>query len=98
MTEGPPRYYLPICILTNIGYSGGPSGYMEIPKSEVTRGYILVDKREKMSRSECYPKVLKDIRNNRKPGCVIPKSWYWLTQLLEEIERRVNKMHSEEKS
>ena len=44
-TKGPPRYYKPICILTNLGYYGGPRGYLEVESHET--GFITVDEREK---------------------------------------------------
>jgi len=41
-TEGPPRYYLPICVKRPLGFCGGPSGYQEIPENEIERGCVVV--------------------------------------------------------
>ena len=40
-TEGPPRYYLPICVLTPVGWYGGPANYKEVTKEEADRGPII---------------------------------------------------------
>ena len=42
-SEGPPRYYLPICIRTPLGFLGGPSGYMEVDEDERDRGPVIVE-------------------------------------------------------
>ena len=33
-TEGPPRYFVPICVLTPLGFIGGPSDYQEVGEDE----------------------------------------------------------------
>ncbi len=40
--EGPPRYFLPICVLTPLGFIGGPSGYMEVGEDEKDAGALIV--------------------------------------------------------
>jgi len=42
-TEGPPRYYLPICVKTPLGFMGGPSGYVEVGADERDRGPVIVE-------------------------------------------------------
>ncbi len=39
--EGPPRYFCPICVRTQIGFVGGPSGYLEVTEAEKDRGPII---------------------------------------------------------
>ena len=39
--EGPPRYFLPVCVLTSAGFIGGPSGYQEVGEDEQNRGPII---------------------------------------------------------
>jgi len=43
VSEGPPRYYLPVCVLTPVGFVGGPSGYQEVGENEKERGPVIVD-------------------------------------------------------
>jgi len=45
MTEGPPRYYLPVCVNTPLGFIGGPSGYQEVGEDERDRGPVIVEER-----------------------------------------------------
>ena len=40
---GPPRYFVPVCVRTPIGFVGGPSGYIEVPEAERDRGPIIVE-------------------------------------------------------
>ena len=40
--EGPPRYFLPICVQTPMGFLGGPSGYQEVGEDERDRGSVIV--------------------------------------------------------
>ena len=44
--EGPPRYFLPVCVCTPLGFIGGPSGYQEVGEDEQERGPVLVDAAE----------------------------------------------------
>ena len=44
--EGPPRYYLPVCVETPLGFIGGPSGYMEVGKDERDRGPVIVEDKQ----------------------------------------------------
>jgi len=44
--EGPPRYFLPVCVRTALGFVGGPSGYQEVGEDEQERGPVLVDAAE----------------------------------------------------
>lgn len=43
--EGPPRYFVPVCILTPFGFIGGPSGYKEFPADEVPVGPIVLNRK-----------------------------------------------------
>ncbi len=49
--EGPPRYYLPICVLTPLGFIGGSSGYMEVGEDEKGRGLVIVERTNDGERS-----------------------------------------------
>ncbi len=40
-TEGPPRYFVPICVLTPVGFIGGPSDYQEVGEDEKDQGPIV---------------------------------------------------------
>jgi len=42
--EGPPRYYLPVCVLTPLGFMGGPCGYQEVGEDELGRGNVIIVK------------------------------------------------------
>jgi len=44
--EGPPRYFLPVCVLTPVGFVGGPSGYQEVTEGEAGRGPIIVEEND----------------------------------------------------
>jgi len=45
--EGPPRYFLPVCVLTPLGFVGGPAGYQEVSEDQATgRGPIIVKPQE----------------------------------------------------
>jgi hypothetical protein len=33
-TEGPPRYFRPVCVLRRLGFVGGPVGYVETDSRE----------------------------------------------------------------
>ena len=41
-TEGRPRYFRPVCRLTEFGFIGGPSGYMEVGEDERNAGPLIV--------------------------------------------------------
>ena len=43
-TEGPARYYRPVCVLTAVGFVGGPSGYMEVGEDENDLGPLIVER------------------------------------------------------
>ncbi len=45
-TEGPPRYFVPICVLTPLGFIGGPSDYQEVGEDEKDRETIVITTRE----------------------------------------------------
>ncbi len=32
-----------------------------------------------------FPLALQQIQEERQPGCIVPKSWYWLLNLYERI-------------
>ena len=42
VTEGPPMYYRPVCVLTEVGFVGGPSGYMLVGYDERDSGPLIV--------------------------------------------------------
>jgi len=42
ITEGPPCYFVPICVQTPLGFIGGPSGYQEVGEDEKDRVPIIV--------------------------------------------------------
>ena len=42
-TEGPPRYFQPICIRFDEGRLAWPGDYVEVPESEATPGLRVVD-------------------------------------------------------
>ena len=43
LREGPPRYFLPICVQTSLGFVGGPSGYQEVGEDERDREVLVVE-------------------------------------------------------
>ena len=42
ITLGQPRYYVPVCVRTPLGFTGGPSWYHEVPEGDADRGPIIV--------------------------------------------------------
>ena len=46
ITEGPPCYFVPICVQTPLGFIGGPSGYQEVGEAEKNRGPIIEKRKE----------------------------------------------------
>lgn len=50
--EGPPRYFLPVSVLTpyHLGFVGGPRDYREVTEQEAKdRGYIIVEHRREIT-------------------------------------------------
>ncbi len=47
--EGPARFYLPICVLTPLGFIGGPRGYMEVGEDEKGREFLIVTESDNAS-------------------------------------------------
>jgi hypothetical protein len=43
MSFGPPRYFVPVCVLTQHGFIGGPSGYKEVSANRVPEGPIIIE-------------------------------------------------------
>lgn len=41
--EGPPRYFVPVCIKLPWGFLGGPSGYKEVPPEALPNGPIILE-------------------------------------------------------
>lgn len=42
--EGPPRYFVPMCVLTPLGFIGGPITYVEVGEDEKDAGPLIVEK------------------------------------------------------
>lgn len=43
LSFGPPRYFVPVCVLTPWGFIGGPNGYTEVPAEDVPDGPIVIE-------------------------------------------------------
>jgi len=41
--EGPPQYFLPVCIRYPWGFQGGPSGYKRVGEEHRDHGPIIVE-------------------------------------------------------
>ena len=45
-SEGPPRYYRPVCIREWCGFLGGPAGYERSSEEEAKQGPVILERKE----------------------------------------------------
>ncbi len=50
---------------------------------------------KEIERLRLYPAALQQIREERKPGCIIPTSWYLLLGILDRIDELVESKAAE---
>ena len=77
----------PICDDANAGLVN------DIDRLQQERDKLQVDRQafaDEIERLQRYPEALKQIREERKPGCIIPQTWYWLLKLLDRIDELVD--------